>query len=78
MRKPRGNVGPTWPPIVFLLTKAPRTVSELTKFGGCHENTVRYVIRLLVAEGLVRMGKERPSTERGRQGRAPREWEWAA
>lgn len=59
-----------WPVVVFLLTRAPRTRSELARLGGCSEDTVNTTLAALEEEGLVVEAAERAGREKL--------WKWAA
>jgi predicted ArsR family transcriptional regulator len=70
----RGARNARWPAIVFLLTRERRTVPELSELADAHYITVRYVVKLLEAEGLVKRHGVRKVP--GVTGRAAALYEW--
>lgn len=62
-----------WPAIVFLLTKAPRTIPELARVVPCPRQSVVRAVALLEAEGLVVPREKR----QGAMGKPAQVWEWA-
>jgi len=67
-----------WPVIVFLLTRAPRTVGELSMLADTKHDSVRRVLGKLHEEGLIRPGERRDRPPGSRGGRGSRQWEWDA
>lgn len=61
---------------VQLLTKAPRTCSELSKLIGVGQSSVYGYLHEMEAEGLIRRGGLR--SREGMPGTPETVWEWAA